>query len=297
MSIFMKTCFLTSNSFLPPPSPRYHYRFVFVSFSTPYSKPVPNHLVVPGRISRPYGCLYPNYVNSRCSLGFYVFPTVHFGPSPNLWPFSISLSSLLPGLSYSSSSYSFLGLDSSNANETLVPYPVTKNVVGCQWVYKIKYNSDGSVERYKARLVALGNHQREGLDFREIFCPVVKPTTTVSLVLSLTVSFQWVVRQLDVKNAFLHGHLTEEVYMRQPSGFIHPTLSSHVCRLHKVLYGLRQAPRAWFHQFSSFLLRSGFTQAKFYSSMFVYRHHSQVLILLLYVDDIVVTSSSHTLLS
>ncbi|KAL9273222.1 Serine/threonine-protein kinase AFC2-like protein [Drosera capensis] len=85
----------------------------------------------------------------------------------------------------------------------------------------------------------VGNHQREGLDFQETFCPFVKPTT-VRLVLSLAVSFQWVVRQLDVKNAFLHGHLTEEVYMRQPSGFIHPLLSSHVCRLHKALYGLRQ---------------------------------------------------------
>ncbi|KAL9259759.1 Retrovirus-related Pol polyprotein from transposon RE1-like protein [Drosera capensis] len=169
-------------------------------------------------------------------------------------------------------------------------------MVGCRWVYKIKYNSDGSVERYKARLVTLGNHQREGLDFQETFCPVVKPTT-VRLVLSLAVSFQWVVRQLDVKNAFLHGHLTGEVYMRQPSGFIHPILYSHVCRLHKALYGLRQAPRSWFHRFSSFLLRSGFTQAKSDSSMFVYRRHSQVIILLLYVDDIVVTDSSHTLLS
>ncbi|KAL9252264.1 Retrovirus-related Pol polyprotein from transposon RE1-like protein [Drosera capensis] len=142
----------------------------------------------------------------------------------------------------------------------------------------------------------VGNHQREGLDFQETFCPVFKPTT-VRLVLSLDVSFQWVVRQLDVKNAFLHGHLTKKVYMRQPSGFIHPILSSHVCRLHKALYGLRQAPRAWFHRFISFLLRSGFTQAKSDSSMFVYRRHSQVIILLLYVDDIVVTGSSHTLLS
>ncbi|KAL9272509.1 Retrovirus-related Pol polyprotein from transposon RE1-like protein [Drosera capensis] len=142
----------------------------------------------------------------------------------------------------------------------------------------------------------VGNHQREGLDFQETFCPVVKPTT-VRLVLSLAVSFQWIVRQLDVKNAFLHGHLTEEVYMRQPSGFIHLIHFSHVCRLHKALYGLRQAPRAWFHCFSSFLLRSGFTQAKSDSSMFVYHRHSQVIILVLYVDDIVVTGTSHTLLS
>ncbi|KAL9271200.1 Retrovirus-related Pol polyprotein from transposon RE1-like protein [Drosera capensis] len=169
-------------------------------------------------------------------------------------------------------------------------------MVGCKWVHKIKNIFDGSVERYKARLVALDNHQCECLDFKETFCPVVKPTT-VRLVLSLAVSFQWVVRRLDVKNAFLHGHLTEEVYMRQPSKFIHSIFSSHVCHLHKALYGLRQTPRAWFHRFSSFLFRSGFTQAKSDTSMFVYRRHSQVIILLLYVDDIVVTGSSHTLLS
>ncbi|KAL9255000.1 Retrovirus-related Pol polyprotein from transposon RE1-like protein [Drosera capensis] len=103
--------------------------------------------------------------------------------------------------------------------------------------------------------------------------------------------------QLDVKNVFLHGHLTEEVYMRQPSDFIHPILSSHVYHLHKALYDLRQAPCAWFYRFSSFLLRSVFTQAKPDSSMFVFRRHSQVLILLLYVDDIVVIDSSHILLS
>ncbi|KAL9263996.1 Retrovirus-related Pol polyprotein from transposon RE1-like protein [Drosera capensis] len=110
-------------------------------------------------------------------------------------------------------------------------------------------------------------------------------------------AIKWVVRQLDVKNVFLHGDLTKEVYMRQPSGFIHPTLSSHVCRLHKALYGLRYAPHAWFYRFSSFLLRSDFTEAKSDNFMFVYRRHSQVLILLLYVDDIVVTGTSHTLLS
>ncbi|KAL9253849.1 Retrovirus-related Pol polyprotein from transposon RE1-like protein [Drosera capensis] len=183
-----------------------------------------------------------------------------------------------------------------NHTWTLVSHPVTKNVVDCRWVYKIKYNSDGSMDRYKARLVALRNHQREGLDFHETFCPVVKPTT-VRLVFSFAVSIQWVVRQLDIKNAFLHGHLTEEVYMRKTSVFIHPTLSSHMCRLHKALYGLRQAPRAWLHRFSNFLLRSGFTQAKSDSSMFVYRRHSQILILLLYVDDIVVTENSHIFLS
>jgi hypothetical protein len=97
----------------------------------------------------------------------------------------------------------------------LVPAPSTKNIVGCKWVYKLKYNSDGTISRYKARLVAKGFHQQYGVDFEENFSPVVKPPT-VRLVLSLAVSLNWPLRQLDVKNAFLHGTLKEEVYMVQP---------------------------------------------------------------------------------
>ncbi|CAH9063661.1 unnamed protein product [Cuscuta epithymum] len=179
------------------------------------------------------------------------------------------------------------------ANQTweLVPYDCTKNVVGCKWVYKTKYNSDGSVERHKARLVAQGFKQQAGIDFTETFSPVVKPTT-VRLVLSIAVSLGWCIRQLDVKNAFLHGHLTEEVYMRQPQGFIHPSFPNHVCRLKKALYGLKQAPRAWFHRFSGFLLTHGFSQSKSDSSMFVFRRGSEVVYVLLYVDDILITGSS-----
>ncbi|CAH9142317.1 unnamed protein product [Cuscuta epithymum] len=179
----------------------------------------------------------------------------------------------------------------SNQTWDLVPWDGLKNVVGCKWVYKTKYNSDGTVERHKARLVAQGFKQQAGVDFAETFSLVVKPTT-VRLVLSIAVSLGWCIRQLDVKNAFLHGHLTEEVYMRQPPGFVHPTFPHHVCRLKKALYGLKQAPRAWFHRFSGFLLSHGFSQIKSDSSMFVFRQHSQVVYILLYVDDILVTGSS-----
>ncbi|CAH9057687.1 unnamed protein product [Cuscuta epithymum] len=179
------------------------------------------------------------------------------------------------------------------ANKTwdLVPWDPTKNVVGCKWIYKTKYCSDGSIERHKARLVAQGFKQQAGIDFTETFSPVVKPTT-VRLILSIAISLGWSVRQLDVKNAFLHGYLTEEVYMRQPQGFIHPSFPNHVCRLRKALYGLKQAPRAWFHRFSGFLLSRGFTQSKSDSSMFVYRSPSHTVYILLYVDDILITGSS-----
>uniref|UniRef100_A0A2N9EV01 Integrase catalytic domain-containing protein n=1 Tax=Fagus sylvatica TaxID=28930 RepID=A0A2N9EV01_FAGSY len=113
---------------------------------------------------------------------------------------------------------------------TLVPAPSTKNIVGCKWVYKLKYNSDGTISRYKARLVAKGFHQQYGVDFAETFSPVVKPPT-VRLILSLAVSLNWPLRQLDVKNAFLHGTLKEEVYMVQPQGYTDPSHPSHVCKL------------------------------------------------------------------
>jgi hypothetical protein len=121
---------------------------------------------------------------------------------------------------------------------SLVLTPPDKNIVGCKWVYKLKYNSDGTIVRYKARLVAKGFHQQYGVDFDETFSPVIKPPT-VRLILSLAVSLNWPLRQLDVKNAFLHGTLKEEVYMTQPQGYIDSQHPTHVCKLLKSIYGLK----------------------------------------------------------
>uniref|UniRef100_A0A2N9H8F5 Integrase catalytic domain-containing protein n=1 Tax=Fagus sylvatica TaxID=28930 RepID=A0A2N9H8F5_FAGSY len=126
---------------------------------------------------------------------------------------------------------------------TLVPPPFGKNIVGCKWVFKLKHNSDGTISRYKARLVAKGFHQQHSIDFEETFSLVVKPPT-VRLILALAVTYNWPLRQLDVRNAFLHGILKEEVYMVQPPGYVNAAQPKHVCRLHKSIYGLKQAPRA-----------------------------------------------------
>ncbi|GJS87134.1 ribonuclease H-like domain-containing protein [Tanacetum coccineum] len=128
-----------------------------------------------------------------------------------------------------------------NNTWVLVPRPPNVNIVRSMWLYKHKYNANGSLNWYKARLVANGHSQQQGIDCDETFSPVVKPAT-IRTVLSLVVSRQWPIHQLDVKNAFLHGHLTETVYMHQPPGFTDSAHSDYVCLLQKSLYGLKQAP-------------------------------------------------------
>lgn len=127
-----------------------------------------------------------------------------------------------------------------NSTWTLVAKPDNKNIIGSKWVYKIKYNENGTIDRFKARLVAKGFKQISGIDFNETFSPVIKHTT-IRLVLALTVNLNWTIRQLDIRNAFLHGTLKETAYIEQPLGFIDPNYPSHVCKLNKSLYGLKQA--------------------------------------------------------
>eukprot|EP00253_Pinus_taeda_P007619 PITA_07619 len=128
------------------------------------------------------------------------------------------------------------------ANDTwdLIPLPKGRKLVRCKWVYITKYEPDGKVDKHKACLVAKGFSQVEGIDYTETFSPVTK-MNSVRLVLSLIASFKWEVHQMDVKSAFLHGDLHEEIYMEQPIGFIQID-SSLVCRLKKSLYGLKKSP-------------------------------------------------------
>nr|GEX79931.1 ribonuclease H-like domain-containing protein [Tanacetum cinerariifolium] len=136
----------------------------------------------------------------------------------------------------------------------LVPRLANVNVVRSIWLFKQKFKADGSLSRYKARLVANEHNQQQDIDCDETFSLVVKPAT-ICTVLSLAVSRNWLIHQLDVKNAFLHGHLFETVYMHKPSGFVDPNKPDYVCHLQRSLYVLEQASRAWFQCFASYATR------------------------------------------
>ncbi|KAH9750824.1 retrovirus-related pol polyprotein from transposon RE1 [Citrus sinensis] len=175
-----------------------------------------------------------------------------------------------------------------NNTWTLVPRQADQHVVGNKWVYGIKYNTDGSVAKYKARLVAKGFQQVAGINYFETFGPVVK-SATVRVILSLAVMNQWRIRQVDVNNAFLNGELTEEVFMSQPDGFIDAQRSDFVCKLHKSLYGLKQALRAWYDKLKGCLMSWGFTTSSSDTSLFVRKIKTSMIIVLIYVDDILIT--------
>nr|GEZ50350.1 ribonuclease H-like domain-containing protein [Tanacetum cinerariifolium] len=150
-----------------------------------------------------------------------------------------------------------------NRTWVLVPRPSDTNIIRCMWLFRHKYLADGTLSRYKARLVANGSTQSKGIDVEETFSPVVKPST-IRTVLGLAISLHWPIHQLDVKNAFLHGDLSKTVYMYQPPGFHDSTHPDYVCLLQRSLNGLKQVKNTAY--------------------------------LLLYVDNIVLTASSETLL-
>ncbi|GAU48358.1 hypothetical protein TSUD_282610 [Trifolium subterraneum] len=138
----------------------------------------------------------------------------------------------------------------------LVPRPENVNVIGTKWVFKNKSDENGVITRNKARLVAQGYAQIEGIDFDETFAPVAR-LESIRLLLGVACILKFKLFQMDVKSAFLNGYLNEEVFVEQPKGFIEPTLPNHVYKLKKALYGLKQAPRAWYERLTEFLLSQG----------------------------------------
>ncbi|WJX34371.1 hypothetical protein P8452_22493 [Trifolium repens] len=176
----------------------------------------------------------------------------------------------------------------------LVPKPKHKNIIGTKWVYRNKLNEQGEVTRNKARLVAQGYSQQEGIDFTETYAPVAR-LEAIRLLLSYAVNNGITLYQMDVKSAFLNGVISEEVYVKQPPGFEDLTNPDHVFRLKKLLYGLKQAPRAWYERLSTFLVDNGFEKGQVDNTLFKKTLKKDILIIQIYVDDIIFGSTNATL--
>lgn len=175
-------------------------------------------------------------------------------------------------------------INSLKSNETwsLVKPPKGEKILYCKWVYRLKYKSDGTADRYKARLCAKGYLQRKGIDFNETFSPVVR-YDSITVLIALAAEYDMYIKQFDVKTAFLHGELSEEIFMKQPEGFI--TNLSLVCKLHKSLYKLKQAPRCWNTKFITFLKSFNFRQCEADKCVLRAQINKEMVYLALYVDD------------
>ncbi|GJS77583.1 putative ribonuclease H-like domain-containing protein [Tanacetum coccineum] len=161
-----------------------------------------------------------------------------------------------------------------------------KRAIGSKWIFKNKKDERGIMIRNKARLVAHGYTQEEGIDYDEVFVPVAR-IEAIRLFLAYASFKDFVVYQMDVKSVFLYGKIEKEVYVCQPLGFEDPNFSDRVYKVEKALYGLHQAPRAWYETLSTYLLDNGFLRGKFDKTLFIKRHKGDILLVQVYVNDII----------
>ncbi|KAJ7961681.1 Retrovirus-related Pol polyprotein from transposon TNT 1-94 [Quillaja saponaria] len=174
----------------------------------------------------------------------------------------------------------------------LANLPKDHKAIGVKWVYKVKKNAKGEVEKYKARLVAKGYAQKQGIDYEEVFAPVAR-LETIRLLISFAAHKHWKIYQLDVKSAFLHGFLEEEVYVDQPKGYVIEGQEDKVLKLKKALYGLKQAPRAWNNRIDKYFQENGFVRCPHEYALYVKAHENgNVLFVCLYVDDLIFTGNN-----
>ncbi|WJZ90625.1 hypothetical protein VitviT2T_009756 [Vitis vinifera] len=168
----------------------------------------------------------------------------------------------------------------------LVPRPQNQSVIGTRWVLRNKIDENDIIIRNKARLVAQGFNQEEEIDYEETFAPVAR-LEAIRMLLAFVCFKNFVLYQMDVKNAFLNGFIDEEVYVEQPPDFQNFKFPNHVFKLKKALYGLKQAPRAWYERLSKLLLKKGFKMGKIDTTFFIKTKENDMLLVQIYVDDII----------
>ncbi|GJV46974.1 putative ribonuclease H-like domain-containing protein [Tanacetum coccineum] len=173
----------------------------------------------------------------------------------------------------------------------LVDLPNGAKVIGTKWVYRNKKDERGVVVRNKARLVAQGHRQEEGIDYDEVFAPVAR-IEAIRLFLAFASFMGFIVYQMDVKSAFLYGTIDEEVYVSQPPGFVDPDHPTKVYKVVKALYGLHQAPRAWYATLSTFLEQHGYKRGTIDKTLFIRRNKKDIMLVQVYVDDIIFGSTN-----
>ncbi|GJV98107.1 retrovirus-related pol polyprotein from transposon TNT 1-94 [Tanacetum coccineum] len=172
----------------------------------------------------------------------------------------------------------------------LVPNPMDMTIIGTKWVYRNKLDENGVVTRNKARLVAQGYNQQEGIDYDETYAPVAR-LESIRILLAYACALDFKLYQMDVKSAFLNGFINEEVYVAQPPGFIDFAKPNYVYKLKKALYGLKQAPKAWYDRLKAFLIKHDYSMGMVDNTLFTKKKDSNLIIVQIYVDDIIFGST------
>ncbi|GJT84538.1 retrovirus-related pol polyprotein from transposon TNT 1-94 [Tanacetum coccineum] len=176
----------------------------------------------------------------------------------------------------------------------LVPLPMSQSVIGTKWVFRNKLDENGIVSRNKARLVAQGYNQQEGIDYDETYAPVAR-LESIRILLAIACANNFKLYQMDVKSAFLNDFINEEVYVAQPPGFIDFQKPNYVYKLKKDLYGLKQAPKAWYDRLKAFLIKREYSMGMVDNTLFTKKSKSRLIVVQIYVDDIIFGSTSQNL--
>jgi hypothetical protein len=170
----------------------------------------------------------------------------------------------------------------------VVSKPKNKDVVSSKWIYKIKHATNGSIEIHKVRFAAHGFSQKEGIEYEETFALVAR-YSSIRTIIALATKMKWKLHHMDVKTTFLNGVLEEELYIEEPQGFEVEYIKTHVCRLKKYMYRLKQDPKAWYGRINSFVTSLGFTKSKVHPNLYFKVMNDQPIIFLLYVDELFLT--------